>query len=71
MDDFTAYSVGLCYASVCTSLSDDETTARLNAERPTGIGPWRIADEAFANGDPNPRPCDQNPGTHRHVLFNC
>ena len=67
---FMAYSVGLCYASVCTRLSDDEATARLNALRPTGVGPWRIADEAFADGSPNPSPCHDTPD-HRHVLFTC
>lgn len=70
--DFTAYAVGVCYASVCTSLSDAEATAWLNTQHPTGIAsPWSIAREEFHNGDPNGRPCDRHPETHRHLLFAC
>lgn len=69
---FTAYAVGLCYASACTSLTDTKATVRMNTEHPTGISTtWQIADEPFQNGDPNGRPCDQQPGTHRHILFTC
>lgn len=70
---FWAYSLGLCSASVCTSLPDDQATDRLNAEHPTGIDSrWSIADgPTFANGQPNPRPCDSWPDTHRHILFHC
>lgn len=69
--DYVAYGVGLCYASVCTSLTDEEAAARLNLDQPTGVGrPWEISkDETFANGQPQPRPCDQFPDTHRHILF--
>lgn len=70
--EFTAYAVGLVCASVCTSLDDTQATARLNRQHPTGIASdWRIADEPFANGDTNGRPCDQYPQTHRHILFTC
>lgn len=71
--DFEAYSIGLICASVCTSLSNEEATARLNAEHPTGVqSPWRISeDKAFRNGEPNPCPCEHHPKTHRHILFNC
>lgn len=70
--DFTAYAVGFVFASVCTSLTDQEATERLNAEHPTGIGSrWFIAPEAFLSGDPNGCPCDQWPATHRHILFAC
>lgn len=70
---FTAYSVGLCFASVCTTLTDDEAATRLNAEHPTGIpSPWRpSAQLTFAQGGSNPGPCDTHPETHRHVLFEC
>jgi hypothetical protein len=68
---FLVYSVGLAYASVCTSLSDEEATAALNREYPTGIGPWSVSeDETFASGEPNSHPCPVTPG-HRHILFNC
>lgn len=71
--DFRAYAVGFVSASVCTSLTDEQATARLNAEQPTGIeSPWQVADDVtFASGDPNPRPCHDWPDTHRHILFHC
>lgn len=69
-DFFEAYSVGVCYASVCTSIDDDAATARLNLLRPTGVGPWHIAAEPFAGGEPNPFPCPDREGS-RHVLFVC
>lgn len=69
--EFTPYKVGLCYASVCTRLSDQEATDRLNATCPTGLDHgWKIADEPFASGDPNPSPCCDG-GPNRHILFVC
>lgn len=68
---FTPYAVGLCYASVCTDLTDDEATAKLNLTRPTGIEfGWKIADEPFSGGEPNPTPCPDDPSC-RHILFVC
>lgn len=69
---FISYAHGLVYASVCTSLTDDEATTRLNFERPTGVdSPWRISDDpTFADGTPHPAPCPSSP-EHRHVLFTC
>ncbi|KKL64602.1 hypothetical protein LCGC14_2163320 [marine sediment metagenome] len=69
--DYEAYSVGLCYASVCTSLPLEEATRLLNVEHPTGISPWSKADEQFGTGDSNPCPCNENPQTHKHYLFVC
>jgi hypothetical protein len=66
---FRPYSVGLCYASVCTNLDDVTATWRLNRDHPTGVGPWKIADEPFVSGHPNPTPCPTSPG--RHILFSC
>lgn len=72
MIEFFVYSTGLCYSSVCTSLSDEEAIERLNEAWPTGIpSQWRIADEPFRTGEANPCPCEQKPETHRHILFNC
>jgi hypothetical protein len=68
--NFVAYAVGVCSASVCTSLSDTDTAARLNIEYPTGVGPWKIADGPFADGTPNGADCPDTPG-HRHMLFVC
>lgn len=73
MNDFTPYAMGLAYASVCTSLTDAEATQRLNAQHPTGVGPWQVSAKGhFADGvSPNPCPCDRHPDTHRHILFEC
>lgn len=71
--DFVAYSIGLCYAGVCSSLSPEETAERMNIANPTGISsPWKIAEDAtFESGQPNPCPCDMNPETHKHYLMSC
>lgn len=70
--EFTPYAVGLCYASVCTTLTTEEATGRLNIERPTGVSPWApSSDPTFRQGGPNPGPCDRWPDTHRHILFEC
>jgi len=71
---FYAYSVGPCSASVCTSLKSRKAIeVKMNAEHPTGISSsWEIAKEkTFADGKPMPRPCDQNPKTHKHYLLRC
>lgn len=69
---FEAYAVGLVCASVCTDLPLDAATARLNHDYPTGISsPWEPSQDAtFADGQPNPCPCDETPG-RTHYLFNC
>lgn len=69
-DEFVRIGEGLCYATVCTSLSDDAATARMNA-MPSGTrGGWQISeDEEFADGLPHPCRCEQRPNTHRHLLF--
>ena len=72
--DIEVYAVGFCHASVCSSLSIEETTAYLNRECPTGTSnPWVISEEeTFADGvHKNPCPCDQSPETHKHYLFSC
>lgn len=63
--------VSLCTALICTSLTDDEATARINRENPTGISSaWSVADH-FREGEANGQPCDESPETHRHLLFIC
>lgn len=64
------YAVGICFASVCTDDTDAEAAASLNLQRPTGVTPWRIHPEPFADGSPNPSPCEHDPA-RRHVLFSC
>lgn len=69
-DDLTVYHEGLCYASVCTSLTDEQADAMM-ATRPCGTtGGWRrSADTHFAGGEPHPAPCDRDPDTRRHLLY--
>jgi hypothetical protein len=70
--DYTVYSYGLCYASVCSSLPTGEIAARLNVSHPTGVSSlWGLStDKKFASGEPNPCPCPDYP-QNRHYLFSC
>lgn len=69
--EFDAFAMGLCYVSVCTTLTDVEATARLNDEYPME-SPWRLSpDPTFKAGGRNPGPCDESPASHRHLLFEC
>lgn len=70
---FRAYGVGVVAASVCTDLSIEEATERLNSEYPTGISSAWEPDPAptFADGTPNPSPCNDHPETRKHYLFHC
>ena len=64
---------GVLYASVCSRLDLEATTAWVNANSPTGIRScWApVTDPTFTEGQPNPCPCDKHPSTHRHLLFSC
>ena len=72
MDDVEIYASGLCYLSVCTTLTDaDEIERRVNSQQPSGIeSHWRITGEPFKTGDPNPSPCPDRQG-HQHFLLSC
>lgn len=66
------HAVGLCYASVCTNDSVEGATATLNRLQPTGLeSPWSPSEANFIGAESNTVPCNKNPDTHRHVLFNC
>lgn len=69
-DEFERLGEGLCYVSVCTSLSDEDAAARVN-EVPAGTSNgWTLSeDKEFADGTPHPTPCPDKPATHRHLLF--
>lgn len=75
--DFQVISYGLVYASVCSSLSEEETTAQLNLVHPTGAAytchlRWKPStDERFPTGQPNPCKCELRPDTHAHRLYSC
>lgn len=70
--DFECYRLGLCTASICTSLPIEEAVERMNQENPTGINsPWSLSDSTFQGGEPNPSPCNESPETHKHYLLEC
>lgn len=71
--DFKVYAAGLTHASVCSSLSLEETTHRLNKEMPSGTrrGWQPCEDKKFKSGEPNPCRCEEAPKTHKHYLFDC
>lgn len=66
--------VGIVAVSVCApkDTSCEAIEAWVNTESPTGISsPWAISDDEFADGHPNPCPCDQEPKARLHYLLNC
>lgn len=66
-DDFERLGENMFAVAVCTSLTDEEATARL-ALTPSGTsGGWQLSTDP----DLLPKPCDEKPGTHRHLLFEC
>lgn len=63
--------LGLCYATVCTTLDDEEAGWMLNLRWPTGISsPWTVSSAPFKDGTPSPCVCESDP-SRRHVLFEC
>lgn len=70
--NFEPYAVGLCHASVCTSLSVEEATRLLNRNNPTGIeSQWKLSDDKnFKSGEANGFDCPDHPG-NKHYLFVC
>lgn len=70
--EFNIYTEGLCCASVCSSLPQDEVERRMAAHWNGIDSKWTLSDEpTFSNGVPNPCPCEQLPETHTHYLFVC
>lgn len=63
------YAEGVCQASVCTSLSDPKEVEAHMPPSGTSLG-WKVADEPFRTGEPNPSPCNQDP-TRKHFLMAC
>lgn len=68
------YATGLCTLSCCApaNMPLEQVAASVNLQYPTGIDhSWTLSDDStFANGDPHPRVCEQNPA-RRHYLFVC
>lgn len=72
-NDVVIYSHGLCCTSVCAAaeLTPEEVAQAVNFQTPTGIAsPWSVSEDTFANGAPNPNPCNDNPH-RRHWLLTC
>jgi hypothetical protein len=66
-DDFERLQEALLGVQVCTSLSDEEATARMNLT-PSGTSHgWQLTDLP----DAQPVPCAEKPSTHRHLVFEC
>jgi hypothetical protein len=66
------YSIGFVYLSCCASesMGIEEVEEAVNARYPSGVTPWRIADEPFKNGAPNPCECELDP-SQQHWLLVC
>lgn len=69
---FRAYRIGLCTASVCTSLPASAVADRMSQENPSGIDSrWELSTDAtFSGGESNPCQCPDSP-EHKHYLLEC
>lgn len=70
--EYETIAVGLCAATVCTSLPPEEAADRLNADWPTGISSrWSLSDHThFHSGEPNGCMCSDHVG-NKHYLMSC
>lgn len=72
-DKVHVYTWGLCHLSACVpkGMSREVIEGSVNTSHPTGISSrWRVADEPFKTGEPNPCQCGDDPG-RQHFLFVC
>lgn len=66
------YAVGLCAASVCTNGTIENAQRVLDESHPTGLDHgWSLSTDVFRGHDSNIAPCNRNPTTHLHFLFEC
>ena len=73
LPDVVIYATGLVMSSVCapSEMPVADVEDAVNRLSPTGISSrWSLADEAFASGEPNPTPCNDDPARQHHLL-NC
>jgi hypothetical protein len=66
-EEFCRIHEGLFEVVVCTSLTDEEATERVNLVPSGTVGGWKL----FTGPGVSQRPCDTDPGTHRHIAFEC
>lgn len=81
MNKVSVYSSGAGYCSVCApnDMSIEEITEQVNILNPTGIeSKWKLSEDPtfhkkvdYVEPAPNPCPCDQQPETRKHYLFEC
>lgn len=72
MAGLDVYAMGVVHASVCAprDMEVAEMLARVNSEHPTGVGPWVLSSQPFADGTPNPTDCDDHK-ENIHYLLEC
>ena len=68
-DDFERLQETLASVQVCTSLSDEDATARMALTPPSSSG--RLSWQLDTDPDNGPVPCAEKPATHRHLVFVC
>lgn len=65
---------GLVTMSACVpkDMSRETIEKEVNLENPTGISSqWAITEDDFADGNPNPCPCDREPEDRLYYLLHC
>jgi Zn-finger protein len=73
-EELIVYTNGVCHCSVCTNIKSLKRIEELvNQKNFTGIeNKWKFdRTPYFAQGQPNPCPCEQKPLTHKHYLMVC
>jgi len=71
--DVVCYAIGFCSMSACVKkgLNKAEIERQANTYHPTGISSrWEITSDDFADGTPNPCPCDTH-SEREHYLLHC
>jgi len=72
MEKIEIYSNGIVHCSVCApkGMKRSILTREVNLQNPTGVSPWRISKESFADGKKNPNQCEDHED-RQHYLFVC
>jgi hypothetical protein len=68
-DEFTLLRQDLFSIQVCTSLTDEQATARANTWPSGTTHGWQL--DAEGHPESAPVPCADRPDTHRHLVFLC
>ena len=65
--EFMRIKESLLWIQACTSLSDEDATARINIIPAGTTYGWQLTEDP----DGAPVPCEDKPDTHRHLIFEC